>query len=285
MAADPIHRAATPLLAGVVLIGMTATVRAHEFWLAPDAWSKPAGQTIHLTLKVGHGGDVALVPRHAESIVRFDWIDAAGTSQPVAASSDPALAGEVVPGAPGHWIAAYESRPSFLALPGPRFEKYLQEEGLDQVIEQRAENGQSERAGFELFSRHAKALIRSGPATRGAADRPIGLECELIAESDLSTGRGAADVLCFRLLLRSKPLAGARVALGSLDADVPPIAQRSAADGRVRFPHPGSGRYLVSSVHMEPAADDSHARWRSYWASLGFEVPNTDGGHVATQSD
>jgi uncharacterized GH25 family protein len=51
------------------------------------------------------------------------------------------------------------------------------------------------------------------------------------------------------------------------------LSARTDAEGRVRFRLPQGGMWLVKSVHMIPGAK---ADWESYWASLTFELPNTE---------
>ena len=78
--------------------------------------------------------------------------------------------------------------------------------------------------------------------------------------------------MAFRLLHGGEPLAGARVAAVSGRRPAERVAARTDAAGRVRLPIAEPGPWLVTSVHMVPAAAGSGADWESLWASLTFEV-------------
>jgi hypothetical protein len=79
--------------------------------------------------------------------------------------------------------------------------------------------------------------------------------------------------LAVRLLYEGRPLAGALVM--ALNKSAPNEVQRirSGPDGRAEFNLHRGGLWLVKAVHMVPAAAQAPEDWRSYWASLTFELP------------
>ena len=241
---------------------LAAAAHGHDFWIT----CVPSGESTDVHLRVGHHGDESAVPYRHDRVLRFSVFDADG-ERAIEPSGDSPAAGRISTTAGREAIVAYEARPSFVSLPGPRFEAYLREEGLDGISRARRDAGRTARAGLESYSRHAKALIASDRAAT-LGDRVVGLTCELVAERVAASG-DQGEGLAVRLLLRGEPVRGARVALKSLSDHEVVEEARTDRDGRVRLGHPGEGAFLITSVHMEPVTDPAaRARWRSYWPSL-----------------
>jgi uncharacterized GH25 family protein len=125
--------------------------------------------------------------------------------------------------------------------------------------------------GRELFSRAAKSLVLSGPASRSQADRALGFRLELIADENPYT-LDVHQELPVRLLYEGRPLAGALVVAVNKKDPSAKLSVRSDAQGRVRFRLPRAGMWLIKAVHMTPAPAGSNADWESVWASLTFEL-------------
>jgi uncharacterized GH25 family protein len=148
---------------------------------------------------------------------------------------------------------------------GPKFDRYLGEEGLERI---RGLRKAGEGPVREIYSRCAKSLLRVGDGSSGY-DRALGLELELVPERDPYSLK-PGEALPVRLLYRGEPLDGALViALASPDSKV----SARTAGGRASLVLDRPGRWLVKAVHMVPAPEGSGAEWESLWASLTFELP------------
>jgi uncharacterized GH25 family protein len=255
----------------VVLASLAAAaVSGHDFWIEPSAYRVAKGAHLDVALRVGEGYRGDPVARNPAKIRRFVLVGPAGEQAlDGEAGQDPAGKAEIA--APGLFVIGYHSQPSSITLEAPKFEAYLREEGLERVIALRAERGQSAAPGREIYSRCAKALVASGPAETGHADRTLGLPLELVPEANpYQSGGGATAV---RLLFRDKPLEGALVVAIAKEAPERKVEARSDAAGRVVLDL-GAGRtWLVKAVHMVEAPAGSGADWESLWASLTFEIP------------
>ena len=275
--------------------GLALPAAAHDFWIEPSSHTPASGQAVSTRLRVGEHFRGDPVPRPApQSLQRFVLADTGGhlaATVPGRSGADPA--GQFRLPQPGRYVIGFEGKPIAIELPAAVFNPYLKEEGLEAVGQARAAAGQTEAPGREIYSRHAKSLLQVGSLAEidgrrgndGAGntgrqiddvpvDRVLGLTLELVAESmPVVTPPGASWPV--RLLLDGKPLAGALVMALRHAEPSRRIEQRSDADGRVRLPLDGAGRWLVKAVHMRPAPADSGADWQSLWASLTFEVAGT----------
>lgn len=259
---------ALALLAGIV----SAPLVAHDFWIEPSSFRPAVGSTVGVRLMVGQGFRGESLPRNPALIVKFALASDSGET-PIGGRSAEDPAGSVRIPAPGISVLAYRSSDSFVSLEPQRFEDYLRDEGLERIVEERAQRKESQKPSRELFSRCAKALLLSGAGgARGGFDRVVGLTLELVAERD-PYALGPGGELPVRLLYEGRPLAQALVVALPYGAPQERVSQRTDGDGRVRLRLAREGPWLIKAVHMVPAPAASNADWQSLWASLTFEIP------------
>lgn len=262
-------RAYRLLAVAALALGAAPPLFAHDLWIEPTSFSPRAGEIVGVRLKVGMNLSGDPVPRVPELINQFVVADASDRKRvPGRNGSDPA--GFVRVSAPGVQVIGYYSNPSWIELPPEIFNPYLKEEGLDSIIDIRAQRGETGARARELYSRCAKSLVLSGSAGEDA-DRVLGFPLELVAERN-PYALPAGEDLPVRLTYQSRPLEGALVVAINRADPTEKLAERSDSDGRVRFRLRASGMWLVKAVHMVPAPAGSDADWRSFWASLTFRV-------------
>jgi uncharacterized GH25 family protein len=170
-------------------------------------------------------------------------------------------------------VVGYSSNPSAVELPADKFNKYLQDEGLDGIAALRARRNETNATAHELFSRCAKSLVLSGSPSEGQVDRRLGFTLELVAERNPYSIHPGED-FPVRLTYENRPLAGALVVAMNRLNPSEKLAIRTDKDGHARFRLRSGGIWLVKAVHMLPATAGANAEWRSYWASLTFELRN-----------
>jgi len=265
----PCRRLGALVLAGALGV---SPLFAHDMWIEPTTFSPASGQIVAVRLRVGQDllGDP--LPRDPTLINQFIFEDAAGR-KPVIGRDGADPAGFLRVAMPGLLIVGYLSNPSAVELAADKFNQYLKDEGLDAIAALRARRNETSAKAHELFSRCAKSLVLSGSPSEAQGDRPLGFTLELVAERNPYAIR-TGEELPVRLTYENRPLAGALVvAMNRLN---PPekLAARTGHDGRVRLRLPSGGMWLVKAVHMLPAPAGSNAEWRSYWASLTFELRN-----------
>jgi len=259
------------LLVLVAIVFNHLTLLAHDMWIEPGTFSPESGEIISLRLRVGQDllGDP--LARDSKLINQFIVEDPEGRKQVVGRDGgDPA--GFVRAAVPGLLVVGYQSNPSPVELTAEKFNQYLKEEGLDAVAALRARRNETGAKAHELFSRCAKSLVLSGPATEAQHDRQLGFTLELVAERNPYATPPDQEIP-FRLTYENRPLAGALVVAMNRMNPSQKLSARTDANGRVRFRLRPGGMWLVKAVHMIAAPAGTNAEWTSFWASLTFEQP------------
>jgi uncharacterized GH25 family protein len=261
-------------LAGVmVAVAVTlshASLFAHDMWIDPTTFFPESGRIVGIRLRVGQDllGDP--IPRDPALIDQFVFDDESGR-KPVVGRDGADPAGFLRVAMPGLLVIGYRSNPSVVELAPEKFNRYLKEEGLDAVAALRVSRNQTGASAHEMFSRCAKSLVQSGPASEAQSDRRLGFTLELVAEKNPYAIAAGQD-LPVRLTYENRPLAGALVVAINRLNPLEKLSARTDSDGRVRFQLKQGGMWLVKAVHMIPAPSGAQAEWASYWASLTFEL-------------
>ncbi len=282
----------------------TAAAHGHEFWIEPSSYAPRAKEVLKLGLRVGDDYPGEIVKRDATRIVRFVCRGPTGEAD-VRGLDGSDLAGVLRVENPGVHLLAYRSNHASVELSGKKFERYLEEEGLEHIRESRAQRGESDKPGREIYSRAAKCLIyarehaadatvrtnadartgadatepaqaASAPAADAALpiDAPLGLTLELIPLRDPRTLK-PGDEMKVRLLHQGKPLEGVLIKARSPKLPGERLTARSDAAGEASLKLPQAGVWMIAATHMLPAPLEQRARadWESIWASLTFEIP------------
>jgi hypothetical protein len=261
------------LLATFALTLLSVPVLAHDMWIEPSTFRPLSGDIVPIRLRVGQkllGDPIPRDPQLVKDFVVEEGIGKGRVRKPVVGRDGGDPAGFVRP-ASGLAVVGYQSHPSVVEMTADKFNQYLAEEGLDAIVAERTRRQLTGSGARDQFIRCAKALLYTG-AARGAQDRQLGFELELVAERNPYETNGDVPI---RLTYQNRPLAGVLVvAINRLRPD-DKLTARTDAAGRVRFHFTPGGLWLVKAVHMVAAADRTRADWASYWASLTFQPDTT----------
>lgn len=265
------NRIAAAILAAWWAVLIADSAFGHDFWIEPTRFTPAPGDEVGLVLRVGQdlGGDT--VPYIGDWFSDYRIVTPDGPV-PVDATLGDDPAGVFVAGRPGLYLVAYRSTRDFVELAPGKFHDYLRDEGLERIIDRRAELGESDRPAREWYSRCAKSLIRVGAGgPDGAWALNLGYTLELIPGRN-PYALPPGEPLQVTLVYEGRPLRGALVVAFTADRPGDKIAARTAADGRVALPLDRAGLWLVKAVHMIRIGT-AQADWESFWASLTFRVP------------
>lgn len=257
-----------------LLLALPFPATAHEFWMLPEPFILAPGETTQLTMHVGEQFVGDLVPfstRYVESLRHYAKGRATDLEGHVPAGMQlPAL--RLAIETPGSHMVAFDSNPSQVTLSADKFHAYLREEGLEHIIVQRDRAKQAETPGRERFRRHVKTLVRVGEVSDDTYAARTGQRLEIVPSSDPLAAR-AGDTLLVQLLFDGQPLAGALVKAWHKRGRQTLIVRVSTdAEGKAAFDMPYGGAWMISVVHMLPAADGKDIDWDSHWGNLTFEL-------------
>jgi hypothetical protein len=257
----------------VLLSLLTSSLIAHDMYLLPAKFKAVKASKLSVAF---HNGDSFPESEVAPKVVRL--LDAKVTGQggraPVTGLKEVGkrTLGEVVIPAQGTLWLSVRTAPNFIELEPKKFEDYLKEEGLDEIIAWRKQHGETAKPGRERYSKYAKSLLQAGDPDQYFS-HTLGLAIEIVPLADPSALK-AGSVLPVRILLRGKPAAGLQ--LETAWADGPEhkttAVGKTDVEGRIDVPILRQGLWRLHSLKMERCTEAKAADWESFWASLTFEV-------------
>ncbi len=273
-------------LTASLVLGLTLLTVAHEFWLQPQRFFAAVGDVIPIEIMVGEAFQGERSEGKKNRIIQYVHL-ANGTKEDLAPgiTNDHYGAASVTLKTPGTHLIAFANTPKFLSMKADSFLLYLKEDGLDNVIAARKQQGNDQKRSRELYRRCVKTLIQAGDKPDDTFAVNTGMPLEIIPIQNpymLKPGQ-TAD---FQVLFEQKPLPMALVRYWNRDAanKLHEEQKRSDARGRVQFAL-RAGRNMVSLVQMVPyigprqvgltqtgmaQPDFPQADWISYWGSLTF---------------
>jgi uncharacterized GH25 family protein len=258
----------------IALLFLAVPLLAHDLYLMPERFAVEKGS--QLTVAV-HNGDAFPESEASPALERvrdFTVVSAAGSTEVQNVRvADKAAQGEVQVEGKGGLILTVRTVPNLLTLPAEEFDDYLKEEGLDAVIEWRAQHGESKAPSRERYSKYAKSLISSGGENKFHS-HPVGMAIEIVPERS-PVGLKAGDSLPVRVLFRGQPASGLQIEstwAGAAGPAKKAIVGRTDKDGRIVVPLASTGKWRIHTIRMERCTEPSVADWESYWASLTFEL-------------
>lgn len=245
---------------------------AHDFWLQPAFTDKPQPGPVKVQAFLGdHFQGESIIP--AESLVADFWVQDKTGRRPLRAASMLGFAGLGRIETDGLCLIAYQGRAKYLQLPAAKFERYLNEESLHQILAQRRRQATTDQPGREFFSRCAKSLVAVGPVAEvRVADMTAGLPLEITPLDNPFTAK-PGDQLRFQLTFAGKPLADQPLVLYRRAPQQPEQKHTTDSAGTVTITVDHQGEWLLKTVYMVPHDQPEQAEWRSYWASLTFANP------------
>jgi hypothetical protein len=284
----PRHRSAPALLALLWLAAAIVPVAAHDLFFRPAAFRLPPGAAVLVPVLNGtfstsenavardRLADLSLVgPAGRRSLDLDGWSE-----------SDPRSDVRFQTGPPGTYVLGAAVKPRLLELPGKDFNAYLKEEGIDQILARRKEQGRLQEPSKERYAKHPKTVIQVGDARSADFGTALGYEAEIIPlENPYALKPG--DTLRVRCVVLGAPLANYIVLAGGRRAgsDQRIAVQRvvTDAEGVAAITLTHAGDWYIKFVHMREVQTPD-ANYESRWATLTFGVFARNSGVSSSQS-
>ncbi len=254
---------------GGLCLAFPGGLSAHDLWLVTGV----AGARGRVCARIGEHFPTSSNGVTADRVEVFQ-LRSEGGAQPLTGAKEKKqfCAPLPKPGAPAG-VAEIIVHPRFIRLGAKDFNSYIEGEGFASVIAAREQSGKADAEGRELYSRFSKAVMGGAGSL---ATRPLGHVLEIVPEKDPAT-LAEGEPLAVQILFRGKPLAGVRVSAAWAGAEMKghefPVAAETDAQGRALLRLDRTGLWYARLIHMVPAQDDPQIDWRSFFATLTFEVP------------
>lgn len=256
----------------LLLTLLNTLAMAHEFWLQPQKFFFAVGEKALINFKVGENfsGEAWDLDRH--KVERLELHNSAGVTDYKSDIKKEKPNVEIFLSDLGTQLIVMQSDNAFSDLDGPKFNEYLKEDGLDDVLYAREKNNELNKRGTEFYSRHTKLLLQVGNRQDNTYSKVVGLPLEIVPEKNPYLVK-LGESNKFKILWEGKPLFGARVKVwNKKDGQIAIQNIYSQKDGTIEFPFSNTGAWMVSVVKMVPSKT-AGADWQSYWGSFvfGFE--------------
>jgi uncharacterized GH25 family protein len=263
----------------VLALGLLAVLQtglAHEFWLMPARFRVKVGDKVNVKLLVGEnfrGEDWG--KKRERTLQVTHWAGKAQTDLTARASATDANDLQVEFALPGNHLVTMRSKNSFIELEGDKFDAYLKEDGLDNILALRTKNGQAGQKARELYQRCAKTLLQVGGRNDDTYQVVTGMPLEIVP-LDNPYRLKVGDRLRVRVLFEGQPLANHSLRTwhktGQPEGQTLSGNLRTDAKGEAAVVLLAKGFWMVSLVRMVPNPETSQSDYQSYWGSLTFEL-------------
>lgn len=258
------------LTLAIVVVGGLAS--AHEFWLRPQKFRYAVGEELKADLMVGENfsGEFWDLSKHkVEKLELFNPLGKKDLTKEVKPTKGKNIsykfAGE------GTHLFALQSNAAFIELDGEKFNAYLKEDGLENILQRRTEKKELDKPSKENYTRYAKLIVQSGSKKDDIYKRKIGLKHEIIPLNNPSVLKSGDYMEC-RVLFDNEPAKHQLVKVWNIIGNRTFLQNiYTEDDGTLKFPISNAGPWMVSTVRMEPSKN-VEVDYESSWASLVFGI-------------
>ena len=272
----PVRIAAIAL---ALVISWATHAIAHDLFLKPDAFFVAPNGTVHLTALNGtFSTSEAAVS--ADRLLNLSIVSPAGTAKADTTgwrADGKASRWTATVGAAGTYVFGASLRPRLITLDGAKFNAYLAEDGLPDIMAARKASGEAARSATERYAKHVKALVQVGDTRTATFGAVLGFPAELVPLSNPYAVASGGGILRVRALVDGAPvpnqvvLAGGRTASGGRIKEQS-VRTNTSGEAAIRLGTPGT--WYVKFIRMTriPAATHDSVDYESKWATLTFAV-------------
>lgn len=260
------------LVTTLILILTVALTNAHEFWLQPKKFRFAVGEEMKVDFMVGESFTGEFWDMNRHKVEKLD-IHSLGVVRnllsDIKRTAGKNLGYKFIK--EGTHLLSLESDAAFIELEGPKFNSYLKEDGIEDILASRTNDNQLDKPAREFYKRYAKLLVQSGMRTDDTFRKRLGFRYEIVPLQNPYTLK-SGDYLECRLMWEGRPSPHSLVKVWSH------VGNRiflqdiyTEDDGTIKFPLSSSGPWMVSAVKMVPSQKEG-ADYESSWASLVFGI-------------
>ena len=255
-----------------VLLG-ALSVEAHDLYLMPEKFQVRVGAILRIAFRNGDSFPSSEVAPKVARLSKAQVAGKGGTAEiERLRETGKETVGEAKISSQGSLLISVQTVPNFIELEASKFESYLKEEGLTDVLEYRVQHRETHKPGRERYSKYAKSIVTAGKPD-DYFRHIVGFPIEIVPLSDAAAVLPGAN-LPVLVLFRGKPVAGLalEVAWTADGRSETNVIGKTGQDGQIQVPISRAGIYRLHSLKMERCPNPKAADWESFWASFTFAV-------------
>ena len=260
------------ILLTIFFLTLLTLAGAHEFWLQPSRFLFTVGEKLLVSFLVGEnfmGEPWDLRKHRIEKLELHQLTKSRDLADSVKEGAKDNL--QITLREEGTHMLLMQSNNAFAEMEGEKFNAYLKEDGLDEVLDHRQRTNTLSTSAKESYARYSKLLIQVGDKKDDTYKKVAGFPVEIIPEKNpyaLKIG----DVIRFKILFQGKPSFGTKVRVWNRFDNRTTVQNiYTEKDGTMETRLSGKGPWMVSVVKMIPSKQVG-SDWQSYWGSLVFGV-------------
>ena len=176
-------------------------------------------------------------------------------------------------GSSGTYVIGASTRHRDFGLSATDFNAYLEHDGIPDVLEARALEGELETDVRERYGKHVKAIVQVGDERTEDYKVRLGYPAEIVPLLN-PYAMSVGDDIVAQCLVDGEPVRGQLVIAGGQSADGM-IAERNGrtdGSGKIRFTIDRSGRWYIKFINMVKLESNPDIDYESKWATLTFAV-------------
>lgn len=254
----------------ILSLFISIAVFGHEYWLESERFWLKLNEEVFIKPMVGENYMGEHVDFEKLKPKKFDIYSKNNIKKATTVADNQGFAScKLSFNKAGNYLVALNNENKYLELEAEKFNEYLKEEGLDDILEMRKSRGELSKNSREYYQRCVKTLLQVGDIKDNTFAKNTGMRLELIPnknpyQKDLKS-------IGFQVLFDNKPVSNALILVWQKNKDKTTVKKLSAdTKGKVLFDISQNGRWMVSSVKMIPFENSSEADWQSFWASYTF---------------
>lgn len=264
-----------PIIAGMLLVFASA-LAAHDLFFRARSYFVDASADVEIMVLNGTF-DKSEGPVARDRVRDISVVAPAGRTRLDTGAWHPSGDTTVLrlrTGEPGTYVVGASLLPRSLALSADDFNRYLESDGIPDVLEARRRDRELARPARERYSKHVKAILQVGDRQSGHFDATLGYPAELTPLANPYT-MAPGETLMVRATVDGEPVSDQLVLVGGRDLKgqvIPEQESRTDAEGVARIAIDREGQWYVKFIHMVRVDSEPDLDYESKWATLTFEI-------------
>ncbi len=255
------------IILSLFVLLLVQIAQAHEFWLMSQKFIFQKDETVEISFWVGENFEGEPWQAKSKRMQKMTHHTKDGATDIKYLFTDTIVKPILFKlEKEGSQLFVLNSDDNFIELEAEKFNAYLQEDGLFEIIAWRKKKNQDQKPGRELYQRCAKLLLQVGNKQDETYKENTAMALEIIPlENPYFFG---SDSLRVKILFKNKPLKSQLIKIWNRVGEQTFIQDCITNDkGEILFKLTQKGRWMISTVKMIPHSNPKEADWHSFWGS------------------